>query len=177
MGLRAVTSFLTCAFQVFLLGCADRGPSGHPQTLGGGAERAASDDQVTAAVSDSLRLWLTVPERVGLDEPVPIRLTAENVSGRELELHLRGREIAFDLTVSRAGGETVWRRLHEAMIPGILRIESLAPAEILELSDVWNQVSDEGDSVSPGRYRVKGEILTEGEPLETPTYSFHVGEP
>jgi hypothetical protein len=120
-------------------------------------------------LSDSLRLHLDVPDRVRTGEPVPIGIRVQNVSGGPLDLYLRGRTIAFDIVVSREPGEIVWRRLEGEVIPAILRIETLRPGEVLELSDVWDQRDDHGRAVPAGSYAVRGEILTEGpEPLTTP---------
>ena len=92
-------------------------------------------------------------------------LMVENVSERPVDLYLHGRPIAFDLTVADAEGETVWRRLHDAVIPVILRIETLAPGDTLTLEDTWDQRSIEGKPAAAGAYTVRGELLTEDEPL------------
>lgn len=118
--------------------------------------------------ADALRLRLDVPEAVAEGESVPLGLHVENVSGRRLELHLRGREIAFDVSVSRPGGTTVWRRLDGVVIPGILRLEPLGPRESLVLSASWDQRSNEGEPVARGVYMVGAELLTDGDPLTFP---------
>lgn len=127
--------------------------------------------------ADTLRLWLDVPGAVRTGEPVPIRLHVQNVSGRPLELHLRGRQIAFDLAVYDAEGETVWRRLEGAVIPGILRLEPLAPGDSLVLTHSWDQRSNRGEAVAPGAYIVTGEVLTDGEPLPASGVPLGITEP
>jgi hypothetical protein len=138
------------------------------------ADRSAPDsspssdsDAVRTDHSDSLRLSLVVPAEVALAAAVPVRFTVENVSGRQLELYLRGRTIAFDIVVTGPAGDTVWRRLEDEVIPAILRLEPLGPGEALELSDSWDQRDNAGRPVSAGDYRVRGELLTEGPPLRT----------
>jgi hypothetical protein len=138
------------------------------------AERPGSEDQVTIAQSDTLRLWLDVPEEVPVGEPVPITFHVENVSGRLLDLSLRGRTIVFDLVVSDMNGMTVWRRLHDTVIPAILRLETLAPGEVLELADSWDQRSNAGEPVPAGTYTVRGEILTERNPLVAPSQPLRI---
>lgn len=123
---------------------------------------------MAAAVSDSLRLETRVPERVSAGEPVPVVLRAENVSGGTLDLYLQGRTVAFDVVVTDAGGRVVWRRLEGEIVPAILRMETLEPGAALELDARWDQRSDAGEPVAPGRYTVHGELLTEGDPLVTP---------
>lgn len=138
------------------------------------AERSVPEADVPATVSDSLRLWLEVPEEVRAGEPVPIAFRVQNVSDRPLDLYLRGRTIAFDLIVADAEGAVVWRRLEDAIIPAILRIETLGAGETLGLEDTWDQRSNAGDAVAPGAYTVRGELLTEGERLTTPSVPLRI---
>lgn len=126
------------------------------------------------AGSDSLRLETRVPERVPAGETVPIVLRAENVSGETLDLYLQGRAIAFDVAVMDADGRVVWRRLEDEVVPAILRIETLEPGAALELEAGWDQRSSTGESVAPGGYTLHGELLTEGDPLITPTARFRI---
>ncbi len=125
-------------------------------------------------VSDSLDLELVLPGRVRAGEPVPIRLRLENRTRRGLDLYLRGRTITFDVVVTRPDGEVVWRRLEDEIIPAILHLRSLAPAERLELETVWDQRTKRGTSVGPGEYTARGLLLVEGDPLETPSAPFHI---
>lgn len=127
-----------------------------------------------ATVSDSLRLWLELPEQVSAGEPVPVTFRVENISDGPLDLYLTGRPIAFDLIVEDEGGTVVWRRLEDQVIPAILRIETLAPGERLELDDTWDQRSNAGEPVAPGAYTVRGELLTEQEPLVTPAVPLRI---
>lgn len=143
---------------------------------------AARDTQVRAAPpsepsagtemphtsSDSLRLRVEVPDRVPAGEPVRITLRVENLTERTLDLYLTGRTIAFDLVVERLDGATVWRRLEGEVIQSILRLDTLGPGEALVLEDRWAQRTNEGGLVPPGEYRVRGELLTEGELLASP---------
>ena len=118
--------------------------------------------------SDSLGLALEVPPRVRLGEPVPIELRLENLTGRALDLYLRGRTITFDVVIARPSGEVVWQRLHDEIIPAIVHLRTLAPGERLKLEAVWNQQTDQGRPVESGEYTAHGLLLVEGEPLKTP---------
>jgi hypothetical protein len=122
---------------------------------------------MTAPGQDSLVVQIELPREVPAGQRIPIQLRVENVSGRALDLYLRGREIAFDVTVSRAQGETVWRRLEGEIIPAIVQVKSLAPRETLELRAEWNQRTNRGQAVGPGLYAVRGALLTESGSLET----------
>jgi hypothetical protein len=115
--------------------------------------------------ADSLRLRLAVPGQCLTGESVPIRLTIENAGEQSLDLYLLGRTITFDVIVTRAGGDTVWRRLEGAIVPAILRIETLAPGATIELTDTWDQRDDRGLAVPPGDYGIHAELLTETKPL------------
>ncbi len=118
--------------------------------------------------SDSLRLRVEVPDRVPAGEPVPITLRVENLTDRTLNLYLTGRTIAFDLIVERLDGAMVWRRLEGEVIQSILRLDTLGPGEALVLEDSWAQRTNEGGPVPAGEYRVRGELLAEGEQLASP---------
>lgn len=129
---------------------------------------------MAGTASDSLRLWLELPDMVRPGQSASMTLRVENVSDRPLDLYLRGRAIAFDLIVTDDRGTVVWRRLEGAVLPAILRIETLAAGESLELEDAWDQRSNEGGAVEPGSYTVRGELLTEGEPLTTPAVPLRI---
>lgn len=138
------------------------------------AEGSTSETDVASTPSDSLHLWLELPNRVRAGEPVPIALRVKNVTDRPLELHLTGRTIAFDLIVALEDGTVVWRRLEGEVIPAILRLETLGPGETLTLEETWDQRSNAGETVGPGTYTVRGELLTEGEPLVAPSVSLRI---
>lgn len=102
-------------------------------------------------------------------------LRARNTGGSPLELYLRGRAIAFDILVAREDGAVVWQRLRGQTIPAILRVETLASGQVLELRDVWDQRDNAGQRVAPGRYTVRGMLPTdEPEPLSTPPAPLHI---
>lgn len=132
-------------------------------------------DAPPPSLSDSLSLALTLPKGVGAGQSVAITLVVENVTDRSLDLYLRGRTIAFDLIVTAPDGAVVWRRLEGDVIPAILRIETLPPGGRLELSDEWDQRTNAGRPVASGEYLVRGELLTEAEPLVSPTGRLRVG--
>jgi len=134
-------------------------------------ERALATPQteaMTSATPDSLRLRIDAPDSVRAGDPMTITLVVENVSGRALELYLRGRTIAFDLIVRAGDGSVVWRRLEDEIVPAILRLEPLGPDATLALEGQWDQRSNARTRVPPGEYSIIGELFTEGEPLQTP---------
>src|SRR5881296_2893568 len=127
---------------------------------------------------DSLRFELVVPAEVREGAAVPIVLRLTNTREEPLELHLLGRTIAFDITVARADGRLVWRRLEGAAIHVILQIKLLAPGETLELRDVWRQRDSAGRPVGPGTYNVQGALPTEARaPLRTAVVRIRVVKP
>jgi hypothetical protein len=113
---------------------------------------------------DSMRVEIVVPPRVAAGEPVPIAIRITNAADRPIELHLQGRTVVFDLIVSR-GDAVVWRRLEGESVTAILQLRLLAPGEVLELKDAWQQVDRAGRRVGPGEYSVSGEIPTDGAPF------------
>jgi len=124
--------------------------------------------------SDSLRVDLHVPPKVAPGAPVPIAIRIRNSADRPIELHLQGRTTVFDLIVSR-GQTVVWRRLEGKTAPAILQLRMLAPGEVLELKDTWEQVDRGGRLVGPGKYRVTGEVPTDTAPLRAWPVSFTIG--
>ncbi len=149
------------------------------------AEQSAARDEtrttpprgpgMIAAPSDSLSFQLEVPAEVPAGAPVPIALRATNTRSTPIELHLLGRTPTFDITVTRPDGTVVWRRLEGATIPSILRLVVLPPGESLTLEERWDQRSNGGVSVPPGRYTVVGALLTdERQPLRTPAVQLRI---
>jgi hypothetical protein len=117
---------------------------------------------MTADRPDSLRLQLFAPAAARQGEPVSITIRVANGGGRPLELHLQGREIAFDVVVKDEAGSVVWRRLEGAFVQGILQLKMLAPGESFDLEATWTPTA-------PGIYAVEGVLPTdEPQPLQTP---------
>jgi hypothetical protein len=80
-----------------------------------------------------------------------------------------GRSVTFDITIADSGGMVVWRRLEGGTIPAILQVRVLGPGDSLQLDYVWNQRTNREQSVEPGTYTVTAAIITDGQPLRTPT--------
>src|SRR6059036_2287309 len=143
----------------------DRRPSAGPWARGfflaagcvAGVFAGATDAApMTPPALDSLRLELVVPPTARPGAAVPVVIRLHNSADRAITLSLVGREIAFDVVVTRDDGAVVWRRLTHAAIQGILQLKTLAAGETLELRDTWRQRSDGGERVPPGNYRVQG---------------------
>ena len=167
-------SYLGCIFLVAVLAaCSPAAPNESEQPSA--TPRSPDEAPLSAVADDSLDLRLHLPDRVAPGEPVPITFRVENATDRSLDLYLTGRPIAFDLIVTAEDGRTVWRRLEDETIPMVLRIQSLAPGETLELGETWDQRSNAGEFVPPGTYTVRGKLLTEDEPLVTPESRLRIG--
>jgi hypothetical protein len=136
-------------------------------------ERAVSD---VGAPQDSLRITLQAPRDVAAGAEIPFTIRIQNVSAREVFVSLRGRPVAFDLIVARPDGTVVWRRLGGDAISAILATAVLQPGESLELSDIWDQRASNGTRVPAGEYRVRGEALAPGKPLQTDTVTLRIRE-
>jgi Intracellular proteinase inhibitor len=113
---------------------------------------------------DSMRVEIVVPPTVAAGAPVPIAIRIGNTTARPIELHLQGRTVVFDLIVSR-GGAVVWRRLEGQSLAAILQLRMLAPGEVLELEDAWQQEDGTGRPVGPGTYSVTGMVPTDASPI------------
>jgi Intracellular proteinase inhibitor len=128
-------------------GCAEARPAARP-----------TSDAAMAPI-DSVEVTLEAPARVNAGAPVAFHLTLANRTDHPLTLYLLGREITFDVTVAASDGSTVWQRLDEGMVQGILAVRTLAPRERIGLHAEW------GGTKRPGSYSVTGSVLTDGEPL------------
>jgi hypothetical protein len=54
------------------------------------------------------------------------------------------------------------------MVSAILAVRELEPGATLKFQEVWRQVSNTGEAVPPGDYRVTGTLPTDAlEPLQT----------
>jgi hypothetical protein len=115
-----------------------------------------------------IRLELDVPSEAPIDVPLALTLRLVNGSNHAVELTLRGRTIAFDVTVRRRSGAVVWRRLENAVIPAIARLEVLGPREVLTLRAVWDLSTSDGAPAPAGEYLVEGVLFTDGPDLRTP---------
>jgi hypothetical protein len=138
----------------------------------GGAPAAAGHERHRSAVTmtatpDSVTAMLDGPPSVRAGVPVMFVLHIRNESAQTAALYLRGREIAFDLVVTDSAGREIWTRLHDQIIPAIVRVEQLAPGASLELRDTWYQNDNNGQPVVPGEYVVQGLVLTDGVPMRT----------
>jgi hypothetical protein len=155
-------------------GCAE-GP--RDEAVGSGEPRTATadPDSVIAMAPESLHVRLDLPNEVRVGQAVPIVIRLENGGNQPLDLYLRGRTIAFDIFVAREDGQIVWQRLKDEVIPAIIQLKVLRAGEVLELKDEWRQRGNRGEPVEPGRYAVRGAVLTDGPaPLETTSVSLRI---
>jgi hypothetical protein len=129
-----------------------------------------TDDQ-PASSADSLRVELRAPSEVRAGTDVPIEIRVQNISRRRIELNLQGRDIIFDVTVSDTMGNVVWRRLEGVALQAILRLEPLAPEQVLTLNGVWPR---EASAVTAGEYEVFASIPTDTLPLVSPAIRLRV---
>jgi hypothetical protein len=129
---------------------------------------------VNTSPPKTVRLDLDVPAEARVGSVVPITLRVRNLGDQPIDLYLRGRTITFDIIVRRDSGEVVWRRLENAIIPAILRIETLPAHGKLELRADWSLETTTGAPVTPGTYAVQGVLLTEDAELSTIPVSLRV---
>ncbi|CAN5856985.1 hypothetical protein BH24GEM1_BH24GEM1_00540 [soil metagenome] len=138
------------------------------------ASASGSGSTVLSTAPDSLELELVLPGRLQTGQPVSIMLQVRNRTTRALDLYLRGRVPTFDVVIARRGGDVVWRRLEDEIVPAILQLRTLGPSERLELETVWDQRTTLGKPAEPGEYTARGLLLVEGDPLETPAVPFRI---
>jgi hypothetical protein len=152
-------------------GCGDAGDSEPVDTFAAQVEARAGVPfaQEGAVVS------LDVPQAVAAGAPVPITIRVKNETAAPLDLYLRGRDVIFDITVADSTGDVVWRKLEGEVTQAILQLKTLAPGEVMELSHSWDQKSHRGQLVAPGRYTVRGSVLTDGQTtLDSPPATMEI---
>jgi hypothetical protein len=137
-------------------------------------EADSSPPAPTTVSSDSLAITLDAPATLAAGRSTTITIRLTNRTDRTLDLSLRGREIVFDLIVSRDDGAVVWRRLEGEVVPAILRLEQLAPGAELVLEATWDGRDQRGRPLPPGNYALRGEVLTDGATLVTPERRFRI---
>jgi hypothetical protein len=118
---------------------------------------------------DSLAFRVEPLPATAAGRPVPISLTLTNRAMHPMTVAMQGRPPAFDITVARRDGQVVWRRLAGQVVPAILAVRTLAPAETLTFTATWNGRAADGSPPAPGRYIVTGSLPSDPpEVLTTP---------
>lgn len=126
-------------------------------------------------VRDSVTFRVHAPSSVRAGDPVPIELVLTNRTERPLTIELQGRPLAFDISVRRADGGEVWRRLEGQVISAVLAVRELAPADSLTFEAVWDGRLRDGRPAPPGQYRITGSLPTDTpEGLTTPAASLQI---
>lgn len=111
------------------------------------------------AEGDSVALELTVPRVVRVGDDVPITIVVHNNRERAVDLHLTGRDIVFEIIVTRADSTVVWQRLRNAVVQPILQLKTMAPGESFTLSDRWQ-------AAEAGEFVVSAQLPTDTKPLQ-----------
>jgi intracellular proteinase inhibitor BsuPI len=155
---------LDAAFLLVLVACG--GSSGDENR--NGAESTAT----VARQVDSVKVTLVATGAATVGTAVAFVVTVRNESARAVDLYLRGRETTFDVIVQDSAGGEVWRLLHDAIVPAIIRLEHLAPNQALDLRYTWNLRSNSGQPATAGRYTAVARILTDGAALESAPVPF-----
>lgn len=127
----------------------------------------SASSRVDPALSDSVRVSIHTPAEVRAGGAVPIEVQIENVSAKTLALNLQGRDIAFDIIITTADGRPTWRRLEHQTLQAILRMETLAPGQVLRLEASWT-------AAGPGDYLISAVIPTDADPLRGPAVPLRV---
>ncbi len=109
---------------------------------------------------DSVEVLVAAPSYAVVGDAVPLSVVVRNDTNRRVDLHLTGRDVAFDIIVETTDSTPVWRRLANVTLQQILQLKPLAPGESFTLSDHWR-------APQAGEYMVRAELPTDGEPLRS----------
>jgi hypothetical protein len=139
-----------------------------------GTRRAA------VATSEALELSLHLMdgagrevESVGRGEAVTLRLVLRNDTGASQSLQC-GSARTHDVVVTGADGREVWRWSHGRVFAQMLTDVAVAPGESREFRVTWNQTTNAGAAVPPGRYQARGSIPALSGELGSPVRIFAV---
>lgn len=114
-----------------------------------------------------VKVELEFPAAAARSSRVPMTLRVTNTATDSLVLGLTGRPTAFDIVVAAEDGTEVWSRLHDANVSMILEFRRLAPGDVLEFTDEWDQRDNDGRSVAAGVYYVHGVLPAEDRDLRS----------
>lgn len=109
--------------------------------------------------ADSVRVTLEVPGSTEQGVAVEFVLVVENLHDEHLELIVGSPPWTFDFDVFTGTSGLVWSRLPE-FVPLVATQISLQPHERREFRESWPQVDEQGRSVDPGDYLVRGILRT-----------------
>jgi hypothetical protein len=124
----------------------------------------------------TVRVELNAPASAAAGEALTLTLTVTNAGTAPVDLYLRGRDITMDVTVTEARGGEVYHLLEDAVVPAVLRIETLRPCERLETHARWTVVDRQNQPLPPGTYTIRASILAEDDDLSA-TQAIVVGSP
>ncbi len=130
---------------------------------------------ITAArVAGPLRVTLAIDRQVyQRDMPVHLTITAFNTANSPITLTFPSGQ-SYDFTVRRDGNE-IWRWSHERFFTQAIREQTIDPGDSLTYTEIWEQVNNDGERVSPGKYEAAG-TLTVMDRITTPAVAFSIGE-
>jgi hypothetical protein len=155
------------AILMSLLVACDGGAARERDSLQAPGVEVSGDSGGIRHMGATVRAVLEIPRVVQAGSRVPLRLRIENAGARPIDLYLRGREVTFDVIVSRASGEEVWQRLRDSIVPAIVQLRALAPGETLTASTTWDQRGNDGAPVGAGEYRLRAVLLLETDSLRS----------
>lgn len=92
---------------------------------------------------------------------MPLVFTVTNTGKAAITLNLMGREPAADFQVTDAKGARVWSLLRGRSLMAPLRLYPLEAGSRLTFRHTWQQRTDRGTRVRPGRYTVRAVLLTD----------------
>lgn len=174
MTLPAVFSRAALSLSLVASGCGDAGDTEPVDTFAAQVEARAG----VPFAQDGAAVSIDAPPTAATGTPVPITIRVKNETAAPLDLYLRGRDVTFDIMVADSTGDVVWRKLEAEVTQAILQLKTLAPGEVMELSHTWDQQSQRGSPVPPGRYTIHGSVLTDGRTtLDPPSAALEITPP
>jgi hypothetical protein len=110
---------------------------------------------------------------VSRGKPITLRLVLRNGGTAAHRLQYSSAR-TYDVTVLGAGGRELWRWSHGRMFAQMVSDVALGPGESREFRATWDQRTNDGAAVPPGRYEAVGSIPALGGEMQTAPLPFTI---
>lgn len=120
-----------------------------------------------ASNSAGLKLDIATREKIyGAGQPVSFAMSVRNSGSKPVTINFPSSQ-NFDITIA-LGSKTVWQWSYNRMFGQIFRTVTLAPGEKRTFTATWNQTTNDGARVAPGKYKVNAQLAALGRPAFPP---------
>jgi len=143
-------------------------------------EKVAAGQQGAGEASEGLELRVHLGDGAGTEmdavvrgEPVTLRLVLHNRGSAPRQLQCPSAR-TYDVRIVAPGGREIWRWSQGRMFAQMVTDIVVGSGESREFRATWDQKSNEGAAVPPGRYEAEGWIPALGTEIHSPPLPFTI---